>query len=213
MWRTNLLYLSAQLIGITCLIIFFARCEKAEIDQVPPALTLKKGTAFIDPVVQTAPLPLKTIMINSSYDKLLTTFSPGQNRPLFINGYENKNLTGIVQPIMAASLQKNEFKWESTGAQNVMVCLFKNVVSVDPKANEIANKADLVWLWTPPTGSTDPGMVRFEQGQKAEFINNQYNLSAATPLATGYYVWCVLAWDKQGINIIAASRELPILIR
>ena len=207
----NLLHLSAQLIGLVCLIALFGQCTQADVDVIPSALTLKKGTALRDPVVETDPQKISIIAVNNSYDKLLATAPVSQTRPLTISGYDSKTLNSIVQPIAVSAIQQNEFKWVATGLTNVMVCVFKNVVTVDSKINEISNKADLVWLWTPPKGSIDPGTVTFKEGNTAQFLNNQYTLSPPV-LNPGYYVWCVLTWDKQGINIVAASRELPIFI-
>lgn len=211
MWWSNLLHLSARLIAFACLITLFGRCEKATIDEIPPVLTLVKGTKLSDPVVQTTPQSLSTIIVNNRNDILLARASTKLVRPTSVAEYA-KAFQPFLDSATVKMLPNYEFKWVATEARNVMVCIFKNVVSVDSKTNEIVNKADLVWLSTPPRGSTDPGKVIYQDGQTAEWTSGKYTLTKAVPLPTGYYVWCVLAWDKQGINIIAASRELPINI-
>lgn len=212
----NLFHVSAQLVLFGSLMLLFTRCEVAKVDTIPSALSLMKGVWLYDPVVQTAPDTVKTITVGNIYDiRLYNTHldkpSPKLVRPTSMIKYD----LSYVEEIYSTELSKHTFRWKSTGLKNVMVCIFKNVISVEPKTNEIRNKEDLVWLWTPPQGITDPGSTTFSEGQLSSWNKEtlRYELSTSeNSLPNKYYIWCILAWDKQGINIVAASRELPLRV-
>lgn len=211
MWWSNLLCLSARIIGLVGLTFLFGRCEIAAVDAIPPVVKLTKGRLYVDPVVKTTPVSLSLIRtLKNTYGDNMEAFSK-TSRPASISDYNPK----VVEPIVQNGLPAHVFQWQNTGQPVMMVAVFREVVRVDATTNEISNKEALVWLWTPLKGSIDPGQITFKEGKTAAWNKetNTYVLSSpAMTLATGYYVWCVLAWDKQGINIIAASRELPINI-
>lgn len=209
-WSKSL-HLSAQLIGFACLIALFSQCSKANIDAIPRVQTLKKGKVYTDPVVQTFPNNLTPIdAVKNSYHDTMNQFKT-RVRPAKPSSYT----VSVVEPIVQKELLNHPFQWQSTNQPVMMVALFNQVVEVDTVTNEIRNKEALVWLYTPPKGSTDPGKVIYQNGQTAVWnkTTSVFDLSPAKILDPAYYVWCVLAWDKQGINIIAASRELPIQIK
>lgn len=218
MWRLNLLHLSARigvLVGLTGLLI---QCQVVPDDEIPPALrfTKVKGSLIGDPVVQTAPTNVTVITVNNGYDKLLSGRYGPMQRPTKLFDY--RRFDSAWERISAQQLADHEFNWQPTDAKIMMVAIFQNVVQVDTINNEILNKEDLVWLWTPPDGTSDPGTARFVDGKSAKWdkATNEYVFDTAVSLpATANlpnYVWCVLAWDRQGYAIRQASRELPLLI-
>lgn len=217
MWRINLLHLPAAIVQLTvsiALVSLLTQCQIIPDEEVQPALTLRKGMKFSDPVVQTDPMPVTLIEVNNRSDVLLASSDyRAQIRPDAIINYGQYQ--SLVEVISSQKLMDHEFTWKSTGEKIVMVAIFRNVIRVGK--NEIFNKEDLVWLWTNTRGTTDPGRAKYSDGKKADWdkTTNNYALSLATPLPSGkqpYYVWCVLVWDRQGYAIRQASRELPLFI-
>jgi hypothetical protein len=205
---TNLLHLSKRIATFACLIALLCQCTIDTIDKLPSELlTLSKGQYLADPVVQTAPISVSTIVaLKNIYD---TRMAPQfkVERPKTTSAYNGT----LVESISLADLPNHAFQWRSTKQSVMMVALFNQTVQVS--TNEISNKEALVWFWVPPKGSIDPGVITYKDGQRViwDTATEKY-IPESQPLNTARYVWCVLAWDKQGINIIAASRELPIQI-
>lgn len=216
MWRSNLFHLSARIGIILGIIGLLAQCQVVPDDEIPPALKLTKGSLLSDPVVQTAPTNVTIITVNNTYDKLLLARYGSIKRPTRLFDY--RQFDSAWERISAQKLADHEFSWQPTGAKIMMVAIFQNVVQVDTIKNEILNKEDLVWLWTPPKGTSDPGTARFSDGKVAQWdkTKNEYIFDTAVSLPNTAnlpnYVWCILAWDNQGYAIRQASRELPLLI-
>ncbi|WP_157618572.1 hypothetical protein [Spirosoma spitsbergense] len=217
---SNVLLLSAS-IAKTGLLMALAgllsQCKVVPDDVIPPTLTLSKGTKMGDPIVQTAPTPVTLITVGNKSDNLLASRYLTQNRPANVNTYVEFRLA--VDTIPAQKLLGYEFSWKPTDSKTVMVAIFQNVVQVDTKTNEIANVQDLVWLWTNPDGTTDPGKARYSDGRGVtnwDKVTGEYSFGPPVALTAGKqpnYIWCVLAWDKQGYAIRYASRELPLFIQ
>jgi hypothetical protein len=170
-----------------------------------------------DPVVQTSPMPVTPITVGNESDNLLASRYPTLPRPTRIVDYGQYSLA--VDTISAQKLLGHEFTWKPTDSKIVMVAIFQNVITVGN--NEIANRYDLVWLWTNPDGTTDPGRTKYADGRAVtnwDKVTDEYSFSSPILLTASKtkqpnYVWCVLAWDKQGYAIRYASRELPLSIR
>ncbi len=212
MWWSNLLHLSARITGFACLTALLVQCVEADVDRIPFELTLKKGPLYTDPVVQTSPTQVMVIpTLKNPFETRMNSFT-ATPRPTTTSAYS----VSVVQPISQTALSGHVFQWQSTKQPVMMVALFNQVVEVDTKTNEISNKEALIWLWTPTKGSIDPGQIAYLNGQMASWNKETKTFDLSSPAkmpAIGYYVWCVIAWDKQAINIIAASRELPIRIQ
>jgi hypothetical protein len=216
MWRTNFFYLSARIVISVALLFFLGQCQIEHEGQIPAPRTLMRGTLFSEPVVQTAPERVTTILLKKNkIDKLMANAPKELERPNQIEAYAGKRQAGLIDSVAAGNLPQHTFQWSNTMKKNVMVCIFKQVVRVDKASNQIENKQDLVWLWTPGKGNSDTGEAAFKQGFMAAWDEKtqQYQLSAvskAHTLEKGLYVWFILAWDDMGVNITHASREFPI---
>ncbi|QJW90609.1 hypothetical protein HNV11_15065 [Spirosoma taeanense] len=208
MCRLNLLGLQSKIVVVGALLLF-ARCQTVPEDTVKPVPTLTRGLLNGDPVVQSTPDKIELITVNNQFDKLLGTEYARFSRPTNIADYGQFRVVESIRPDV---LFDHEFNWTSTQRKNVMVAIFKNVIRID--LNQIANKSDLIWMWTPPKGAVDPGRITFAEGQAVSLnSDNQFTYSSPVNLNTNtYYVWCVLAWDSQGIRITNASRELPFRV-
>lgn len=215
MRRSNLLPLPSQLV-LSGLLLLFAQCQTVPEDAVLPVPTLMRGVFNGDPVVQSTPDMILPIAVKNQYDNLLATEHAKLKRPSSDSKeYEQFTKLKLIEPISADGLPKHLFQWNTTQRKNVMVCIFKNIVRVNAKTNQIANKDDLVWLWTPPVGTIDPGSISYADGKSVTLgSDNQFVLSPPGKLDNSiYHVWCILAWDDQGIRILNASRELPFVVK
>lgn len=183
-------------------------------DVVPATYSLEKGQVLNQPALISVGLKEFTgISAQTSADKILSDLKTV--RPTQIKDYLNDKVynKGIITRIRILDLPKYTFTWNSTKRKIMMVSLFKQVIQISD--NQIANPQDIVWLWTPPAGTTDPGTVLFSGGKIASYRNKKFVLSdipQTNPLSLGIYVWAVWAWDDKGLTIVASSRELPLEI-
>lgn len=211
--RRPYVFVLQSLIAVLGSLLLFTQCRTVPEDSVLPVPTLRRGSLLGDPVVMSEPQSVTVIKVNNTYDNLFATEFAKFPRPTSITIYDR--YVRAVETIKQDGLPKHEFSWVPTQRKNVMVAIFKNLVMVDSKANQISNKSDLVWLWTPPVGALDPGRVTYAEGQ-AVSLNQADQFTFGPPVTLNlntFYVWCVLAWDSQGLRIEQASRELPLLVR
>lgn len=183
-------------------------------DVVPATYSLEKGQVLNQPALISVGLKEFTgISAQTSADKILSDLKTV--RPTQIKDYLNDKVynQGIITRIRILDLPKYTFTWNSTKRKIMMVSLFKQVIQISN--NQIANPQDIVWLWTPPAGTTDPGTASFSGGKIASYRNKKFALSdipQTNPLPLGIYVWAVWAWEDKGLTIVASSRELPLEI-
>lgn len=204
----NVFHLQSLIAVLGCLLLF-TQCRTVPEDTVLPVPILSRGDLLGDPIVESVPESVSLIKVNNSYDDVLISSQyAGVSRPTNITNYGRFKVVEIIRP---DDLLNHEFNWVSTQRKNVMVAIFKNVVRVE--SNQISNKSDLIWMWTPSDSKldVDPGRINYAEGKAVALDqNNQFTYSPPVNLTINtYYVWCVLAWDNQGLRIEYASRELP----
>jgi hypothetical protein len=205
----NKLFISKEKVVLLLFSSFlFFGCKNEEA-LMPNIRELQKGEKFLDPVVQSVGIKTNVISINEKIDsQLALRYDP---RPKVVNDYRKSKLT--LPLLNEEGLLTSSFSWGKTGYKKLMVAIFKDIVKV--QNNEISNMADIVWLWT-PSANSDPGIAHFYDGKLATFENHKFLLASppknGAVLPSGIYVWCILAWDDYGVNIVAASREIPFEI-
>jgi hypothetical protein len=156
-----------------------------------------------------------TIAVGNSAEKALLT-NPNSTtllRPTDIGGYSRSEYTviGMVERVsINQQLNSKVFKWTPTGRKIVMVAMFSELIKV--AGDTISNPQAIVWLWTLPPGKMDTGEASFSQGYSPQYINGKFILDKPTTakITEKPHVWAVWTWDDKAINIIAASRELPL---
>lgn len=204
MYRTKLLYWKKINIIIVALCIFFQQCT---IEPVQPSFVLTKGLKLSEPALINNGVDSAVIDVGSSFDNLLKNSK--LTRPVLISEYGNKGFDLIRESIKSIDLMNHPFTWKTTNRKNMMVAIFKQVIKVND--SEISNKEDIVWIWTPQ--GIDTGKIKFSDGQRVSLLKENFVYSKAQNLNPGFYVWCIWAWDDQGVNIITSSRELPFEVK
>lgn len=193
--------------SIFMMFIWFQGCV---VEPEPFIGTLTKGTALKDPAVIASGVKFQVITRSgSSIDKNL-----GVNtglKPTSLLKYNDKEYNLVRQEVLLSQIPSLSFNWDSTGKKNTMLLIMKNAILV--KNNEIANKEDVVWIWTPEMSGKkiDTGVAIFKEGKGGSYQNNKFILSQQN-LQVGTYIWFVLAWDDNGLNIVASSREFPLKV-
>jgi hypothetical protein len=189
-------------------------CNTRPDDVLPASYTLVKGTTLnAAALISQGMKEFTGISTNTSQDKALSDLKTA--RPTQIKNYLNTQIypQSIIAQVRNLDVPQYTFSWNPTNKKVIMLALFKQVIQVAD--NQISNPQDIVWLWTPPIGTTDPGKVSFSSGKMALYENGKFDLvdvPKTNALPLGMYVWAVWVWDDKAINIMASSRELPIYI-
>lgn len=202
----------------TLIIMLLAGCTTRSDDPSPEAssATLLKGQYVRDASLISyigKSIVSTTITVgNGAENQLLTNpkFASLQ-RPTNLGSYSNGSYTGMIDTISLSVLNDKVFTWTPTGRKVVMVAIFNDLIKV--AGDTIANPQNIVWLWALPKGEKDPGKVRYRDGYKPHYVNGKFALNTPELLTIKPHVWAVWTWDDKAINIVASSRELPLIIR
>ena len=205
------LFVSIKKLNLTLLLIsVITSCSLRNDDVLPTAYPLSKGEKLKNAALIS--VGMKEIIINTNdiLERELKTNE--KNRPKVITDYSNLGLKSISQKTMK-DLTFTGFSWQPTNYKKIIVAIFDDVIKVEN--NEISNKSAIKWLWTSQFDK-DKGSVLISEGKISTFQNGKFILSeipqTGFTLKSGFYVWCVWAWDENGLNIIASSKEIPFKV-
>ncbi len=160
----------------------------------------------------------------------ITEYIPFINSNWYLASVNNNTKQILVQIPNPAVLQTQPtsekeasliFKWNPiliTGQKlpnnREVIALFKNVIQVSDLKNEILNKEDIVWM---SFGHKSLNEINFLEGKMVEFDKNtQKMVKTYNPkiedLKPGIYVWAIWAYNEDGTEIVASSREIPFRV-
>lgn len=221
------------------LTIMFYCCKT--VTELQPTSQLKKGVLVGEPLFKMEGKPIAQIEAPSWDDSLKvnnTKLRPQNTRDynILINGNRyygtvklgNKQiLINIPNPELPQRKPTSEkeqqliFSWNPIIVTNqklendrIVVALFKSVIQVSNLKNEISNKEDIVWMGF---GQKNKNAIDFNEGKMVEYdkISQKmvkiYNAKIEN-LSPGIYVWAIWAYNTDGTEIVAASREIPFRV-
>ena len=101
------------------------------------------------------------------------------------------------------------FTWYATGKDFVYIGIFSDRLIIKDK--KIVNIEDNVWAWHSGLGTGREGSIYFSDG--VDVIAGELQTGVSTPLLNGRgYVWGVWAWENDGIEVIASSKEMYFIV-
>jgi hypothetical protein len=203
------LFFSIKKLSLALLLIsVITSCSLRDDDVLPAAYPLSKGEKLRNAALIS--IGMKEIIINTNDNLEQELKLNEKNRPKVVTEYSNFGLKYISQKT-AKDLTFLGFSWQPTSYKKIMVAIFDDVIKVEN--NEISNKSAIKWLWT---SQSDKGSVLISEGKISTFQNDKFILSeipkTGFTLKSGSYVWCIWAWDDNGLNIVASSREIPFKV-
>jgi hypothetical protein len=132
----------------------------------------------------------------------------GLNNPVFADAALIETGIPAFKDTVAAT---PTFTWRATGRKYVYLAVFtKNLVV---SGGRIANTEDNIWAWHSGLGTGREGNVSFSDGVDVRDGVLQIG-KPPTPLTSGNgYLWAVWAWQDDGTEIVASTKEMYFVVR
>ncbi|MFY7908960.1 MAG: hypothetical protein ACOVO2_05390 [Emticicia sp.] len=183
---------------------------KIEPTIAPVLANLNRGVNLGDAVLVSNAPQFNLIEVSSIYNDELIK-NKNIPRPTIISNYNLKDYVKVLQVVNEKTSFNLSFSWKVTNHKYVMAAIFKDIIQI--KENKISNKEAIVWSWN--STEKDIGQVKYSDGKITTLDKDglfAYS-DVKEGLKAGNYVWAVWAWDNNGINIIASSREFPFIVK